>query len=263
MHYFLHREMYDRIFTAVQHRNPGPWGWLKVYFPTIVLGSLPWWPNLAPAAFAGLRGRAPKSPARRPDIRLMLWLWFAIPLVVFCVAQSRLPAYVLPLFLPLSLLLARGLELRIDLHKASQCVALAIWIVALLAIKGTAAYAVKQPDRDNLIVARTLSASATSGAYSAVVFVQATAKAYDIEERTPWGIRLYLDKPVYAVAWLAPEGPGTLCRALRSAGSALVVIAPGLAPARTQIAGALARCTRSLTVDAGTWRRHALMLARE
>ncbi|HJP99608.1 MAG TPA: glycosyltransferase family 39 protein, partial [Rhodanobacteraceae bacterium] len=162
LHYFLHRELYDRVFTSVQHRNPGAWGWLIVYLPTIVLGSLPWWPSLAPAFVPKLRRHTPMRSNRRADARLMLWLWFAIPLVVFCLAQSRLPLYVLPLFLPLSLLLAGGLVRRIDLHKSGQRLVLGIWIAALLAFKGGVAYAVHQPHLDNRFVARQLSASASS-----------------------------------------------------------------------------------------------------
>lgn len=261
LHYFVHREVYDRIFTAVQHRNPGAWGWLKVYLPTLALGLLPWWPILAPGWVARWWRHASRPRVLQMDARLLLWLWFAIPLIVFCFAQSRLPAYVLPLFLPLSLLLARGLEHRIDLGRTGQRVRLAVWIIVLLTFKGGIAYAVKPPLRDEQLVARELGAKVAPGAYSAVVFVEATAKAYDIEESTPWGIRLYLDKPVYAIAWQAPGGPATLCRAMQRAGATLVVVSPGLASARTRIAQTLARCTHAPVGGAGAWSGHALLLA--
>lgn len=265
LHYLLHREMYERIFTSVQHRNAGPWGWLIVYFPTVILGSLPWWPGLVPAFFARLRGRAAKTrdaSEPRAGVSLLLWLWFGIPFVVFCLARSRLPAYVLPLFIPLSLGMVRGLASRVDLHKNSWRAGLAVWIVALLACKGGVAYALQQPQLDNRLIARELNARVVPDAYSAVVFVQATAAAYDIEEATPWGVRLYLDKPVYAVAWLSQGGPATLCRAVQRAGSALVVVANDLVPVRTQVSRTLSQCTRSGAIDAGTWRRQPLILAR-
>lgn len=265
LHYFLHRQVYQRIFTSAQHRNAGPWGWLIVYFPTVILGSLPWWPRLVPAFFA--RMREPASGTRdtrepRDGVSLLLWLWFGIPFAVFCLARSRLPAYVLPLFMPISLLMARSLASRIDLRKTSWRTGLAVWIVALLACKGGVAYAVQQPQLDNRLIARELKARAAPDAYSAVVFVQATAAAYDIEEATPWGVRLYLDKPVYAVAWFSQEGPATLCRAVQRAGSALVVVANELVPVRPQVSRTLSQCTRSGAIDAGTWRRQPLILAR-
>lgn len=265
LHYFLHRQVYQRIFTSAQHRNAGPWGWLIVYFPTVILGSLPWWPRLVPAFFA--RMREPASGTRdtrepRDGVSLLLWLWFGIPFAVFCLARSRLPAYVLPLFMPISLLMARSLASRIDLRKTSWRTGLAVWIVALLACKGGVAYAVQQPQLDNRLIARELKARAAPDAYSAVVFVQATAAAYDIEEATPWGVRLYLDKPVYAVAWFSQEGPATLCHAVQRAGSALVVVANDLVPVRPQVSRTLSQCTRSGAIDAGTWRRQPLILAR-
>ena len=39
-------------------------------------------------------------------------MWFALPLVVFALASSRLPLYLLPLFAPLALITGRALELR-------------------------------------------------------------------------------------------------------------------------------------------------------
>lgn len=265
LHYFLHRQVYQRIFTAVQHRNAGPWGWLVVYVPTIVLGTLPWWPRLVPGFFARLRGHpsgAAPAPAWPDCVPLLLWLWFWIPFVIFCCAQSRLPAYVLPLFMPLSLLMARKLAGWIDLRKTVQRAGLAIWIVVLLAFKGGVAYAVRQPQIDNRLTAQELNARVAPGDYSAVVFVQSTAAAYDIEEATPWGVRLYLGKPVYAVAWLAPDGPATLCHAVQRAGSALIVVADQLVPARTQLVRTLSQCTRSRVIDAGSWRQRPLLLAR-
>lgn len=260
LHYFLHYEVYDRIFTSVQHRNPGPWGWALVYLPTLILGTLPWWPALAFARLVRKWKPLPDAPPARADVSLLLWLWFAIPFLVFCLAQSRLPAYVLPLFLPLSLLLALGLERWIDLRKALQWLGLAVWIVALLVLKGGVAYAVKQPHRDNRLIAAQLSKMVDPLGYSAVVFVEATDSGYNIEERTPWGIRLYLDKPVYAVAWFAPAGPAQLCKALRRSGSALVVTDPGLHSGH--VLGSLLQCTPTRVNAVGQWQGHAVTWVR-
>ncbi len=258
LHYFLHYEFYDRIFTSVQHRNPGLWGWAIVYFPTLILGTLPWWPALAWTMLRRKREPAAEMAAPRTGVSLLLWMWFGIPFVVFCLAQSRLPAYVLPLFLPLSLLLAISLQRWIDPRRNFQRFGLVVWVVALLALRGWVAYAVKQSHRDNRLIAAQLSAMADPTMYSGVVFIEATSAGYNIEERTPWGIRLYLQKPVYAVAWLSNTGPEQACRALRDAGSALVVIDPGLD--YKSVSGVLARCTKSEVIETGGWRGHAVAL---
>ena len=277
LHYLLHYEVYDRIFTSVQHRNAGTWGWLIIYFPTLVLGSLPWWPIVispllkrssrvgstlpmprhfaltAPWRRVAQMARGPAGPM------VLLWLWFVIPLIVFCVARSRLPAYVLPLFLPLSLLMTASLEGVVDLRRPAQYLALAVWIIVLLGIKAGAAYGIHAAG-DNRRAAARLGAMAGSKSYSALVFVHATKSSYDIEERTPWGVRLYLGKPVYAVAWLAPAGPAQLCKALRRSGSALVVTDPGLHSGH--VLGSLLQCTPTRVNAVGQWQGHAVTWVR-
>lgn len=128
--YFLGHEVYARIATDKLRRFPEWYGPLITYLPTLTLGALPW---LALASrkvrHAGLtRWRA------MPEERRFLWLWFALPLVIFCLARSRLPLYVLPLFIPLSLLLAGTLR---DLPFTRRGVAwLGVWLLVMVAFKG-------------------------------------------------------------------------------------------------------------------------------
>src|SRR5699024_2285076 len=113
---------YDRIFTPMQHRNAGVWGWLIVYGSTVVIGLLPWWPVLlSGGVHRKLRGDNTHCPHLSPDVRVFMWLWFAIPMLVFCFARSRLPLYVLPLFMPLSLLVASGMRQWAGPGKMWQC----------------------------------------------------------------------------------------------------------------------------------------------
>lgn len=255
LHYFLYQEVYNRLFTAVQHRNAGFFGWIKIYLPTLALGTLPWWPSVG----RSLRrcASADQWKAWRNDhaIELFLVLWFLVPFVVFCLAQSRLPLYLLPLFVPLSLLLAFDLRDRVDLSQTRQRLALGAWMVALLALKGGLAYGWHSPN-DNRQAARELSALTATQSYQAVIFVEYTAKDYSIEEATPWGLRLYMGKPVYGIPWLAAKGEGALCHALRNAGSSLVVIDP-LIPAAT-VAPAFTRCAAQQAVNLGSWRHNTL-----
>jgi len=108
--YFLGAEVVDRI-ASDQFKRHGEWyGWLTIYAPTLLLGTLPWTPALwrwlrsLPAQLSTWR-----SPVGRDVDRagLLLALWIALPLLVFCVSRSRLPLYVLPLFVPLALVVAR------------------------------------------------------------------------------------------------------------------------------------------------------------
>jgi 4-amino-4-deoxy-L-arabinose transferase-like glycosyltransferase len=130
--YFLGHEVYARIATAEHKRFPEWYGPLVVYLPTLVLGSLPWL-----LLYLRRHWRAVARGAARwrewPAEKRFLLCWLLLPLLVFCLARSRLPTYVLPSFLPLSLLLARGLA---SLPWNARGVAwLGAWLLALLGFK--------------------------------------------------------------------------------------------------------------------------------
>jgi 4-amino-4-deoxy-L-arabinose transferase len=259
LHYFLHDEVYNRLFTGSQRRHAGALGWVEIYLPTLALGLLPWWSGLIRGLRCMWSADTWKAWTSQHSVELFLLMWFVIPFVVFCLAQSRLPLYLLPLFLPLSLLLALVLRDRIDLRKTGQRMGLAAWIVVLLAVKGIGAYAMHS-SLDNRLAAQQLKAIADPRTYKALIFVQNTDLDYTIEEETPWGLRFYLDKPVYGIPWHASQGPAKLCHALSAAGSALVVIDDIFQPG--QIQPALASCTVSNITPLGRWRSRTLELVR-
>jgi 4-amino-4-deoxy-L-arabinose transferase-like glycosyltransferase len=108
--YFLGHEVVGRVASNQFGRNGQWYGWLVVYAPTLLLGSLPWtgsllrWAAALPSRVRAWRSRA----AREGDaVGLLLALWTLLPLLVFCLSRSRLPLYVLPLFLPIALAVAR------------------------------------------------------------------------------------------------------------------------------------------------------------
>ena len=129
-------EVHDRLLTDRFARHAQWYGWLWIYLPTLLLGALPWtiswWRGLRGVCGSAFRrsgsraaeaadampataaaGSAPASHAvastglhggRR--VARVLVLWFGVPLLVFCLARSRLPLYVLPLFSPMALMVA-------------------------------------------------------------------------------------------------------------------------------------------------------------
>lgn len=253
--YFLHQEVYNRVFTAAHKRNAGWFGWIKIYLPVLAIGLLPWWPAMGRVIRRWVSAER-WSAKGSPNLELFLVLWFLVPFVVFCLVQSRLPLYMLPLFVPLSLLLALELRDRIDLRQRRQQWLLAAWVVVLLAAKGIAAYDWHSAN-DNRQAAAELRAATPVERYRAIIFVENTAVNYTIEEATPWGLRLYLGKVIYGIPWLAPHGGEALCHALHNEGKALVVIDPDLGP--KAIEPALAQCPGKVT-ELGTWRKDVLKL---
>lgn len=108
--YFVGDEVVNRVLTNEFGRHGEWYGWLYVYVPTLLLGTLPWTPALLRWA-RGLPAMVRpwwNDPARR--LRDAPWLlavlWLLLPLTVFCLARSRLPLYLLPLFVPLAVIAA-------------------------------------------------------------------------------------------------------------------------------------------------------------
>ncbi len=162
--YMLDNQISGRLVDAHYARNSGLLGGLLVYVPTLIVGSLPWclvWvrrtkststPGAAPPFWRALRDR----PAS-----LLLVLWIAVPTLVFLVARSRLPLYILPVFAPLALVTARRLTepgrlLAPPLGRRSF-LSLALCVLGLLA--GKAFGATWASDQDARAVAAELRAA--------------------------------------------------------------------------------------------------------
>ena len=139
--YFLGRELVQRI-TSDDFGRHGEWyGWLQIYGPTLVIGSLPWTGLL----WRWLRSlRASLKNWRHVETRagdatgLILFLWVLLPLLVFCLSRSRLPLYVLPLFTPLALLAAR--QMRIEARELPRPALLGVWVMVLLGLRLASAH---------------------------------------------------------------------------------------------------------------------------
>ncbi len=102
--YYLGTEVIERVAGHGFNRNSQWYGWLSIYGATLVLGSLPWtlrigaWLRGIPASWRAWRDGRPEAAGP-----VLVALWLALPLLVLCLARSRLPLYVLPLFVPLAI----------------------------------------------------------------------------------------------------------------------------------------------------------------
>ncbi len=139
--YFLHKEVVERVASDDFGRHGEWYGWLQIYAPTLIVGSLPWtwllyrWLRGLPASSRVWRKLETRS---QDSTGLILALWVLIPLVVFCLSQSRMPLYILPLFTPLALIIAR--QMRLEHRAFPQRALLGIWVLALLALRLASAY---------------------------------------------------------------------------------------------------------------------------
>lgn len=128
-------EVVGRVATAHHRRNPEWWAVATIYLPTAVLGLMPW------LAVAG-RGLARVGDVVRPaawrawrverPTTVILVMSVALPLALLLVARSRQPLYLLPLFAPAAILLARAVPTPCRRRHAA---ALACWVLALLVLR--------------------------------------------------------------------------------------------------------------------------------
>lgn len=190
LEYFLEHEVYDRVFTAAHRRNPQWYGSLEVYGPVLLLGALPWlvaalWASGGPrAAWGALRGRLRGGDRQW---QLLAW-WFALPFLVFLLARSRLQLYLLPLFVPLSLALARPLASVWAARSRALLATAAVTATVLLATKGLLAYV--PVDRDARQIAGHVAELTRGRGIVGVVFV----------DMNPYfGLTMYLDVAVEGI----------------------------------------------------------------
>lgn len=188
--YFVGYEVYDRIFTAKHDRNDYWYAPITIFGPMFLVGALPWWVLALVAAGgprAAWRSWREKRRAGDPDWRLLSW-WFLLPLVVFSLAQSRLQLYVLPLFVPLSLMLARPLSGWSWLNRRRLVIVGLLVAVPMLALKGYAGHVYY--DRDSRAMAREVVRILDPHDFDGIVFV---------DMRPFYGLNVYLDTKVEGI----------------------------------------------------------------
>ena len=98
---FLFEHNLQRFLTPV-FAHEQPW-W---YFAgVLVAGLMPWTALLVPA----LRDAWRDVALRRGAVPVLALCWAVVPFVFFSVSRSKLPGYILPMFPPLALLMARAM----------------------------------------------------------------------------------------------------------------------------------------------------------
>lgn len=184
--YFLEVEILRRVADPSMDRNAEWYGALAVYAPALLLGGLPWSVMLLRrvSRLSALASSAFWRTAPQDRAGPMIAAWFLVPLAVFCLSRSRLPLYVLPLFVPVSLQAARWLA------PSRRFVAWTMaWLVLLVTAKGLAGYV--DSERDSRRLAALLRPLIGASMPEQLVFVDAR----------PWyGLSFYLGAEVHRVA---------------------------------------------------------------
>ncbi len=102
---FLLKHNIGRFREAMEQHSGSP-----LYYVFVVLvGFGPWSVFLLSTFWYGTGDRAKESGSTLAANRF-LWVWIAVYLAFFSIASTKLPNYILPLYAPLALLMARFLE---------------------------------------------------------------------------------------------------------------------------------------------------------
>jgi 4-amino-4-deoxy-L-arabinose transferase len=119
--YFIEVEHFRRFASPDQNQHGEPWWLLSL----VLVGGGLFWSVVWPRAWGALRG----DDGIRSGARFCV-AWVALPLALLSLSKGKLPTYVLPLFPPISALVAVGLlrwrEGRVDSRDGGTSVVLAI-----------------------------------------------------------------------------------------------------------------------------------------
>lgn len=187
--YFIGDEVINRVTTDEFGRHGEWYGWITVYVPTLVLGTVPWtatawrWAKGLPADIRRWRSR----DARRGDkAAVFLALWVLVPLLVFILSRSRMPLYLLPLFVPLAIIIA--IQRRKEQRASPRWSWLAGWVLALLGLSLATAFWPTHKDASRWAMAIR---ERTDTPVTEVVFVEDMAR---------YGLRLHLDAEIEKIS---------------------------------------------------------------
>jgi len=156
--FFIH-EHFERFLTHEHRRVQAAW----FFVPILFAGFLPWMFALPAALASAWRGEAGR--AFQP-LRLAI-LWSAFVLAFFSASGSKLPAYILPMFPPLALVVGRYLVLAPPRR-------LALWVapgVAVAAVLGGLAWTFPSSAKEAWTAAMYLAAQPWAMAASVVLLV--------------------------------------------------------------------------------------------
>jgi len=134
LRYFLWDEIVLRVFSSHHQRHPHWYAPLYIYVPILIFGTLPWSYYTGKGFIKSLRNakRHLVSEFDENNIKgTFLILWLFVPLTIFFISQSNLPLYILPLFIPLSIITSKEIE-RSNISIYKMRYRIGIWCVFIV-----------------------------------------------------------------------------------------------------------------------------------
>lgn len=197
LNYWIKDEIVGRNVKGEFNRNPEFYKAFIIYLPIVLFGTLPW--------LALVLIKAKRIPWPRGKwLRWLTWpqgiewtfllLSVLAPLVILSVSKSKLPLYVLPLFVPLCLMVGQGVSWLVTqggLRKRTVLIAACVMVLAAVAGKGTVARMPFHSDMKQL-----------AGELKPILDKYPESPLYAIKRRPLNGLQFYLGATVPVISVL-------------------------------------------------------------
>jgi 4-amino-4-deoxy-L-arabinose transferase-like glycosyltransferase len=247
LRYFVGDEVIGRTVSDEFHRNPQWWKPFVVYLPFLVLGQGAW--LLAGARVVGRERlaspRALLARVRRGDQGSLLVLWLLLPLAVLWLSSSRLPLYVLPLFAPIALGIARALAKGGPLRERRALAVAGVSAAVIVLLKAASAHAAPPSEKD---MGRLLAAARGEAGPAARYRVFGEDRLY--------GLQFYLNGALRRVSaagtepWADQRLDEALAEVTRAPGTTYVFVStPGATPSLESALGGAGLTFRHVRAD--------------
>jgi 4-amino-4-deoxy-L-arabinose transferase len=208
--YFLKTELVERVSSAAVHNRE----WYSpfiIYLPALLAGQGAWLYFSARGLwrFTRVGPRRIMSFFKDNEGDFFMFLWITIPLLIFSISRSRLELYVLPLYAPIALLVARWISGYEGIAWKRLAIVAVISVILLAGLKfGIANF----PNRNNM--KQVYQMSLEMGSKNADYFV--------FEDNKLYGMQYYLNGMMQRVTLTGQEswadaGIDNLLSSLRSA----------------------------------------------
>ena len=181
VNYFLKTEVVDRVSSTAVH-NPEWYSPFTIYLPVLLAGQGAWLYFCARGFWRCIRSGPKRVIAfvRDNEEVFFMFLWITIPLLIFSISRSRLELYVLPLYAPFALLVARWISRYEGIAWKRLATIAVVSVVLLTGFKVSIAFF---PNRNNMKQVYQMGMEA--GSRSAEYFV--------FEEDRLYGMQYYLN----------------------------------------------------------------------
>jgi 4-amino-4-deoxy-L-arabinose transferase len=189
--YWVGAEIYERVMTDHFKRN-SHWSKIFTIYGTILLfGSMPWVLLIVPYIkknFQTWKQNWTLVFSTEYIHIFFLFLSIIAPLIVFCISESRLPLYLLPLFVPISVIVGRIVYTSCNASTMNRCITGVLAAALILAFTGKTVVAKKENHKSMKQVALQVQ--------DLMDALDDKTELYYFGNQIPYSVQYYIESPI-------------------------------------------------------------------